>query len=261
VAGRRQAGLIETVSVDPNLEHSTTFGREEVTPEERDRRMRETFRRLAPGYDRLCDVMTLGIHHYWRRVFNHMVNLKPGQRMLDVAGGCGETAIPFAAPDRQVIILDPSLPMMKIGRSRSDPSLQWVAAVARALPFPDDSMDVVTMSFGLRNVTFVRATLEEVLRVLKPGGRFLCLEVSRPWFLLKPFHDAFARYAVPWLGARIIRAPDVFDYLVESIHGFPAQEQIKGLMERIGFVEVRYQNLSFGTAAIHAAVKPSLGHH
>lgn len=117
-------------------------------------------------------------------------------------------------------------------------------------------MDVVTISFGLRNVTFVGLTLREILRVLKPGGHFYCLEVSQPWSVVRPFHDAFARHAAPWLGERVIRAPEVFDYVVESIHGFPGQNEIRSLMERVGFSAVRYHNLSFGTAAIHTAVKP-----
>lgn len=244
------------MSAPEKVEHSTTFGRETVTPHERDQRMRDVFHRLAPHYDRLCDVMTLGLHRRWRRVLKRMVTFKAHQRLLDVAGGCGETAASFAGPDRQVIVLDSSLPMMEIGRQQGRGDIDWVAALARALPFPDDSMDVVTISFGLRNVTFVGGTLREALRVLKPGGRFFCLEVSNQAGIVKPLHHAFARYLAPWLGTRITRAPDAFDYFVESVLGFPAPGEIKDLMEHVGFVDVRYHALSLGIACVHSGTKP-----
>jgi demethylmenaquinone methyltransferase/2-methoxy-6-polyprenyl-1,4-benzoquinol methylase len=244
------------MSSPEKIEHSTTFGRETVTPHDRDRRMREVFHRLAPHYDRLCDMMTLGLHRGWRRVLVSMVTLKKGQRLLDVAGGCGETAASFVGPDRHVIVLDSSLPMMEIGREQGSGDIDWVAAMARALPFPDDSMDVVTISFGLRNVTFVGGTLREALRVLKRGGRFFCLEVSKPAGIVKPLHHAFARYVAPWLGMRVTRAPQAYDYFVESVLGFPGPEEIKDLMEHVGFVDVRYHSLSLGIACIHSGTKP-----
>jgi demethylmenaquinone methyltransferase/2-methoxy-6-polyprenyl-1,4-benzoquinol methylase len=244
------------VASDGKVEHSATFGREAVTPHERDRRMREIFRRLAPRYDRVCDVMTLGLHRHWRRVLERMVTLGAGQRLLDVAGGCGETAACFAGKDRQAIVLDPSLPMMEMGRARGAPNIVWVAAVGRALPFPDGTMDVVTITFGLRNVTFVGSTLREAHRVLKRGGRFFTLEVSRPPALVGPMHHAFTRYAAPWLGMLVVRAPDVYDFFVESVLGFPSADEIKGLMEHVGFADVRYVKLTLGAACIHMGVKP-----
>jgi demethylmenaquinone methyltransferase / 2-methoxy-6-polyprenyl-1,4-benzoquinol methylase len=244
------------MSSQGKIEHSTTFGRETVTPHERDRRMREIFRRLAPHYDRLCDVMTLGLHRGWRQVLADMVTVEAGQRLLDVAGGCGETAACFAGPDRQVIVLDSSLPMMETGRAQATANIDWVAAVGRALPFPAESMDVVTISFGLRNVTFVGATLREALRVLKRGGRFFCLEVSRPAGVLRPLHHAFARHLAPWLGTRVTRAPDVYDYFVESVIGFPGPEEVRDLLDHVGFADVRYRTLSLGIACIHSGTKP-----
>jgi demethylmenaquinone methyltransferase/2-methoxy-6-polyprenyl-1,4-benzoquinol methylase len=245
------------MSSNHNLEHSTQFGRETVTPDERDRRMREIFHQLAPHYDRLCDVMTLGLHRRWRRVLAKMIPEAGNRRLLDIAGGCGEVGACFATPGRQVIVLDNSLPMMEIGRSRETAHIDWVAGAGRALPFTDDSMDVVTISFGLRNVTFVGATLRESLRVLRPGGQFFCLEVSSPSGIFKPLHHAFARYLAPWLGTRITRAPAAFDYFVESVLGFPSPEEIKNLMEQVGFEDVRYHSLSLGIACIHTGAKPS----
>jgi len=240
---------------DEKIEHSRTFGKEHVTPEERDRRMRETFRILAPHYDRLCDIMTLGLHRRWRRALADMANAMPAECILDVAGGSGETAKTLMVPGRQVIVVDFSLPMLLVGRSLGLSGLYWVAGSSAALPFPANSMDAVTIAFGLRNVTYVGATLREVLRVLRPGGCFYCLEVSQPWKMLRPVHHAFCRYAVPRLGLHVTHAERAFDYLVESIHGFPGHDEIRDLMEHVGFRDVHYRALSFGIACIHIGSK------
>jgi demethylmenaquinone methyltransferase/2-methoxy-6-polyprenyl-1,4-benzoquinol methylase len=237
------------------IEHSHTFGKEPVTPEERDRRMRDTFRRLAPYYDRLCDVQSLGLHRYWRRVLAQLVmELRPAC-ILDVAGGSGEMAMRLVGRDRWVIVLDISLPMLRKGSSRGIANVAWVVGRGRALPFPDKSMDAVTVAFGLRNVTHVGATLREALRVLKPGGQFFSLELSRPWAVLRPFYHAYSRYVVPWLGTRITQDPQAFAYMVESIRGFPNQKEIRDLMQHVGFADVHYNNLSMGIACIHCGTK------
>ncbi|MCG6871976.1 MAG: ubiquinone/menaquinone biosynthesis methyltransferase [Gammaproteobacteria bacterium] len=238
------------------IEHSTRFGRETVTPHERDRRMRRIFHHLAPHYDRLCDVMTLGLHRRWRRTYLGRISLEKNQSLLDIAGGCGETGSAFAGPGRYVVVLDSSLPMLKIGQTRRATGIDWVAGLSCALPFPDASMDVVTVSFGLRNVTCVGATLAEVLRVLKPGGQFHCLEVSNPSGVVRPLHHAFSRYVAPWLGMRITREPEAYDYFVESVLGFPGPREIRDLLVRVGFSGVRYKRLSLGIACIHSATRP-----
>ena len=156
--------------------------------------MRDIFQRLAPYYDRLLDVQSLGLHRYWRRVLVRKLTAHPGQCLLDVAGGCGEMAKRLVAPDRIVVVLEPSLPMINAGRLRGIRDLLWVAGVARALPFPDASMDAVVCAFGIRNVTYIDLTFQEILRVLKPGGRFLCLECRVPGHPFVPCYYAFCRY-------------------------------------------------------------------
>ncbi|MEA3276136.1 MAG: class I SAM-dependent methyltransferase [Pseudomonadota bacterium] len=153
--------------------------------------MRETFHRLAPYYDRLLDAQSLGLHRYWRRILVRIMSPRPGQRILDLAGGRGEMAKRIAAPDRRVIVLEPSIPMISAGRSNGTGDLSWVAGLTRALPFTDASMDAVVCAFGVRNVTYVEAALKEVLRVLKPGARFYCLvSVQTPVSICPQRHSA-----------------------------------------------------------------------
>jgi demethylmenaquinone methyltransferase/2-methoxy-6-polyprenyl-1,4-benzoquinol methylase len=233
------------------------FAGEPLTPAERDRRIREIFVHLAPGYGRLCDSMTLGLHRYWRRVLAHAVGARPHQRILDVAGGGGEAARLFAGPDHQVVVVDPSLPMINQGRRRKGSRhIDWVAGVARYLPFADASVDTVTVAFGIRNITFVEEALKEALRVLRPGGRFLCLEVSQPWKPLRPLYHALLHEILPRVGAWIVNYPPAYSYLVESIKGFPSHDELKRLLEAVGFTGVGYRELSLGVACLHIADKP-----
>lgn len=237
------------------INHSRSFGSEQVTPQERDRRMLEIFQRLAPHYDRLLDMQTLGLHRYWRQALAHKVKFLPGQRLLDVAGGCGEMARRFASRDREVIVLEPSIPMINVGRSRGFNDMDWVAGLARALPFPEGSMDIVVCAFAIRNVTYVEAALTEIFRVLKSGARLYCLEASRPWAPIRPIYRVFCRYMVPLLGAWVTRDPEAYDYLVDSIREFPDRKDIKSLFENMGFSEVHYHSLTFGIACIHVGTK------
>ncbi|NIW85708.1 MAG: ubiquinone/menaquinone biosynthesis methyltransferase [Gammaproteobacteria bacterium] len=236
---------------------SHRFAGEPLTPEERDRRIREIFVHLAPRYQHLCDFMTFGLHRYWRRLLAQAVQARAGQRILDVAGGGGESACLFAGPGHQVIVLDPSLPMMNEGRRRKGRHyVSWVGGVARRLPLADESVDTVTVAFGIRNITFVEEGLKEALRVLKPGGRFLCLEVSQPWGPLRPLYHAVLREMLPRVGAWIVNYPPAYSYLVESIEGFPDHDQLKRLLKAVGFSRLSYRDLSLGIACLHAAEKP-----
>ena len=241
----------------PKARSSYIFGHERVTPAERERRLRVAFDRLAPYYDRLCDIQSLGLHRYWRKVFLNMVTQQRGQRIVDIAGGCGEIAHRLASPDRQVIVLDSSIAMMNKGRSNDLTGVDWVSGLARELPFPNTCMDTVTCAFGIRNLTYVSAGIQEIYRVLKPGGRFYCLEVSQPWPLIRPLFKAYCRYVVPRLGALITRQQEAYDYLVESIIDFPSRKEIKDLLEQTGFVDVRSTSLTLRIACIHVSTKPA----
>lgn len=239
-----------------NIDHSNLFADEQVTPEERDRRMRDIFRRLAPYYARLLDVQTLGLHRYWRWVLVRMMAAQPGQRILDVAGGGGEMARRLATRETSVVVLEESMEMMQIGRLKCPQNVGWVAGQARALPFPDASMDTVVCAFGMRNVTYVEAALKEILRVLKPGGYFYCLEVSLPWKPVRPLYRVYCRYLVPLLGRWITKIPEIFDYMRASILEFPDKETCKQLLEEMGFNNVYFRCLTLGIVCIHVGSRP-----
>jgi demethylmenaquinone methyltransferase/2-methoxy-6-polyprenyl-1,4-benzoquinol methylase len=236
------------------------FADEPVTREERERRLIQVFNDLAPYYRRLCDLMTLGLHRIWRRVLVREANARDWQAALDVAGGTGEIARMLVRGERRVVVCDPSLAMLEQGRTSGRQGLQWVGCVAQALPFPDASVDLITVAFGLRNISRLEAALQEIRRVLKPRGRFLCLEVSQPMFLIRSLHRAFVKRVVPRIGRGIAPDSNAFDYLVDSILGFPDQLELQRLIRDAGFQDVHYRNLSLGVACLHEAAKPAHRH-
>lgn len=235
---------------------SRSFGFQQVDQAERERRIRHVFEAVAPRYDLMNDVMSFGIHRLWKRTLAKAVRPKPGQVIVDVAGGTGDVARLLAAPDRRVFICDPSLAMMQCGRERGLRHVDCVAGTGEAIPLADNSVDAVTIAFGLRNMTQLADALAEMTRVLKPGGRCLCLEFSKPWALIRPFYDAYSFHVIPRLGAWIARQPVAYTYLVESIRRFPDQREMKQLMEAAGLRDVHYHNLSFGVACLHVGTKP-----
>lgn len=238
---------------------SRTFGRDEVDAAEREQRIRRVFAAVARRYDLMNDLMSLGIHRLWKRTLVREAAPRPGQVVVDLAGGTGDVAAQMAAPDRLVLVCDPSLPMMQVGRGRGHRHVGWLAGTGEAIPLADASVDTVTIAFGIRNVTHLDAALAEIHRVLKPGGRFLCLEFSTPWAPVRPFYNLFSFTVIPRLGAWIARSPEAYQYLIESIRRFPDQATFKAVIERAGFSEVRWRNLSFGIACVHVGVKPPLG--
>lgn len=238
---------------------SQTFGHATVAAAERERRIRGVFESVAPRYDLMNDLMSLGVHRLWKRSFARLAAPRAGQRIVDLAGGTGDVAALLAGPDRQVTVVDPSEAMMAAGRARGLAHVQWLAGTAEQLPLPDASVDTLTIAFGIRNVTHLDRALGEILRVLRPGGTFLCLEFSTPRRWLRPFYDRFSYTVIPRLGAWIARSPPAYAYLVESIRRFPDQAAFAGSIRRAGFAEVGWRDLSFGIACIHRGVRPVEG--
>ncbi len=232
-----------------------SFGYQEVAPQERKQRIRRVFDTVAPRYDLMNDLMSFGIHRLWKRTLKRRCAEIPGT-VVDLAGGTGDIARLLDRADRHVVVCDPSLPMMQAGRREADRRIRWLAGEAEALPLADASIDLLVVSFGLRNATRLEAALAEIRRVLRPGGRFVCLEFSRPQWWLAPFYDLYSWAVIPRLGAAVARAPEAYQYLVESIRRFPAQREFAELIARCGFEAVRWENLSFGIACLHFADRP-----
>jgi demethylmenaquinone methyltransferase / 2-methoxy-6-polyprenyl-1,4-benzoquinol methylase len=234
---------------------SQSFGFSEVESSEREEKIRAVFEAVAPRYDLMNDVMSFGIHRLWKRRLVREVSPEPQQVIVDLAGGTGDIAQQMAAKGCRVLVIDPSEGMMAEGAARNLSNVEFRVGAGEAIPLEDASVDRLTISFGIRNTTDMAQTLREIHRVLKPGGRFYCLEFSRPAWWLKPFYDFHSFYIIPRLGAWIAKAPIAYTYLVESIRRFPDQEEMKGGIEAAGFHSVRYHNLSFGIACIHIGEK------
>lgn len=242
---------------------SQTFGFSEVEAEEREEKIRAVFQAVAPRYDLMNDMMSFGIHRLWKRKLVQMVNPQPGEVIVDLAGGTGDIAQKMAAPDRTVVVIDPSEEMMAEGERRGIEGVEFRLGSGESIPLEEESVDRLTVSFGIRNMTRMDEALREIHRVLRPGGSFHCLEFSRPAWWIKPFYDFHSFYIIPRLGAWVARAPIAYNYLVESIRRFPDQREMKSLIEEAGFSSVRYRNLTFGIAAIHSGEKgraPTLLH-
>jgi len=237
---------------------STSFGYSEVTPEERARRVRHVFERVARRYDRMNDFMSFGIHRLWKRRLIREALSDGASVLLDLAGGTGDVARGLAGDSRQVFVVDPSLPMMQVGKERGLEGVDCIAATGEELPLPTASVDVVTVAFGIRNMTYMAQALREANRVLRPGGRFLCLEFSRPWAPIRPFYNLYSFAVIPRLGSWVAREPSAYSYLVESIRRFPSQEEMKAEMEAAGFCNISYSNLSFGIACLHRGSKAAV---
>lgn len=239
----------------PALDQS--FGRQRVAVDERRARIRRVFAVVAPRYDLMNDLMSFGIHRLWKRSLCRRCADSTGQ-VVDLAGGTGDVARLLLRHDRHIVVCDPGIEMMKVGAgvtARQQPAA-WIAGEAEALPFASNSVDLLTVSFGLRNATQLNAALAEIHRVLKPGGRFVCLEFSRPQWWLAPFYDVYSWLVIPRLGAAVARQPIAYQYLVESIRRFPDQRAFAALINAAGFTAVRWENLSFGIACLHFGEKP-----
>jgi demethylmenaquinone methyltransferase/2-methoxy-6-polyprenyl-1,4-benzoquinol methylase len=235
-----------------------SFGATEVSVDTRRALIRRTFEQVAPRYDLMNDLMSMGVHRLWKSDFVALTAARPGEIALDLAGGTGDIGLALAAAGARVLVADPSPAMMRVGRTRPGAErIKWIAAEAEHLPFPDASIDLVTISFGIRNATSVADSLHEIARILKPGGRFVCLEFSTPRAWLRPFYGLWSRTAIPLLGAVVSGRRDAYRYLVESIRRFPDQAEFASMIAATGLTDVRWRDFSFGIAAAHSARKPA----
>lgn len=242
---------------------TTHFGFQKVPVEDKAQRVRGVFDSVATDYDLMNDVMSMGIHRLWKRIAIGMANIQPGQRVLDLAGGTGDLARLMATqvgPQGRIVLSDINNAMIRTGRARLldqgiAGNLDYVQADAERLPFPDNSFDCITMGFGLRNVTHKQTALESMYRVLKPAGRLLILEFSRPLALLKPVYDFYSFSVLPLLGRLIANDAASYRYLAESIRMHPDQQTLLGMLESAGFEDCDYHNLTGGIVAIHRGYK------
>jgi demethylmenaquinone methyltransferase/2-methoxy-6-polyprenyl-1,4-benzoquinol methylase len=234
------------------------FGFRTVPAAEKPALVREVFDSVAPRYDVMNDLMSLGVHRVWKRIFVNAIQPRPGETLLDLAGGTGDISfLALAAGAGRVICSDINEEMLRVGRSRAldrglAQGLCFLCADAERLPLPDRSVEKVSMAFGLRNCTDKDAVLREVRRVLRPGGRFHCLEFSRlEVAALQRLYDAWSFKALPAIGARVAKDRESYVYLAESIRTFPDQARLARMMEAAGLERVSWRNLSGGIVAIH----------
>jgi demethylmenaquinone methyltransferase/2-methoxy-6-polyprenyl-1,4-benzoquinol methylase len=243
---------------------TTHFGYQQVPIEEKAERVAGVFGSVAARYDLMNDVMSFGIHRLWKRFTIDVSGVRAGERVLDLAGGTGDLAAKLA--DRvgmqgQVMLADINAAMLREGRERLVnrgvvANIEYLQADAECLPFPDDYFDCVTMAFGLRNVTHKERALAAICRVLKPGGRALILEFSKPSIPgLQPLYDLYSFKVLPLMGKLIARDADSYRYLAESIRMHPDQETLKRMMQGAGFERCDYYNLSGGIVALHKGYK------
>jgi len=245
---------------------SATFGFRDVDPEAKPGLVRSVFDRVARRYDLMNDLMSGGVHRLWKDATVARLNPQPGETIIDCAGGTGDIARRAArmarraqerrgGPDAKVVVVDYNAEMVAAGRERGfEPEIAWAVGDAQRLPLPDACAEAYVIAFGIRNVTDIPAALREARRVLKPGGRFLCLEFSRPVTeALRSAYDAYSFRVIPEIGARVAGDRDAYQYLVESIRRFPDQKRFAAMIAEAGFSQVGFTNFSGGVAALHAA--------
>jgi demethylmenaquinone methyltransferase/2-methoxy-6-polyprenyl-1,4-benzoquinol methylase len=251
-----------------NAPHATApFGFRDVPESEKEGLVRDVFSSVARRYDLMNDLMSGGVHRLWKDALVEWLNPQPGWRVLDVAGGTGDIAFRIAEAVRrrggaaaEFAVCDINAEMIQAGRRRAadkgEGGIEWVCGDAEALPFPDGHFDAYTVAFGIRNVTHIERALSQARRVLKPGGRFLCLEFSRcnaPG--LDALYDRFSFEVLPRLGELVAKDADAYRYLAESIRRFPPQKAFARMIEKAGLSRVKVRNMVGGIAALHSAWK------
>ncbi len=240
---------------------TTHFGYQSVDEQDKARRVRGVFDSVASRYDLMNDLMSAGLHRAWKAYTVMVANVQPGQRVLDIAGGTGDLALAFAkkvGPMGQVVHTDINEAMLRIGRDRLlDAGVILPTAVcdAEKLPFPDGHFDLVSVAFGLRNMTHKDAALREMARVLKPAGKLLVLEFSQVAKPLRKAYDVYSFSVLPRLGQLVAGDADSYRYLAESIRMHPNQQELKALMKSNGFGHVDFHNMAGGVVALHVGIK------
>jgi demethylmenaquinone methyltransferase/2-methoxy-6-polyprenyl-1,4-benzoquinol methylase len=243
---------------------TTHFGYKTVKTEEKANLVANVFHSVASKYDLMNDLMSAGIHRLWKRFTIELSGVRRGNSVLDIAGGTGDLAGKFAdivGPEGQVILADINDSMLKVGRNHLTDdgicgNIDYVQADAQYLPFPDNSFDCITIAFGLRNVTDKLLAMQSMYRVLKPGGRLLVLEFSKPTSeLLSKVYDSYSFKVIPAIGKLVTGDADSYQYLAESIRMHPDQETLKAMMEEAGFCRCEFYNMTGGIVAVHKGIK------
>ncbi|EMB4675198.1 bifunctional demethylmenaquinone methyltransferase/2-methoxy-6-polyprenyl-1,4-benzoquinol methylase UbiE [Proteus mirabilis] len=243
---------------------TTDFGFQTVDKDEKQTMVAKVFHSVASKYDLMNDLMSFGIHRVWKRYTIEASGVRRNQRVLDLAGGTGDLTAKFSrlvGENGEVVLADINDSMLKMGREKLRDhgivgNVSYVQANAEELPFPDNYFDCITISFGLRNVTDKAKALRSMFRVLKPGGRLLVLEFSKPVLdPLSKIYDAYSFHILPRIGQVIVNDADSYRYLTESIRMHPDQETLKGMMEEAGFDQVSYTNMTGGIVALHKGFK------
>ena len=243
---------------------TTHFGFKDVDKDSKAGMVADVFHSVAARYDLMNDLMSGGIHRIWKRFTIELSGVRKNNAVLDIAGGTGDLAARFAelvGPEGRVVLADINDSMLQVGRDKLLDTgrlgnIEFVQADAQSLPFPDDSFDCVTIAFGLRNVTDINSALRSMLRVLKPGGRLLVLEFSKPENeLLSKAYDTYSFRVLPVMGKLVTNDSESYQYLAESIRKHPDQDTLRNMMEDVGFSQCEYHNMTGGIVALHRGIK------
>lgn len=251
-------------TTDPSNE-TTHFGYQQIPTQEKEKHVADVFHSVAAKYDLMNDLMSFGVHRMWKAFTIQYSGVRAGNRVLDIAGGTGDLALKFSrlvGDQGQVVLADINDSMLKVGRDKlldkgASLNTRFVQANAEALPFPDNYFDCITIAFGLRNVTDKDKALKSMARVLKPGGRLLVLEFSKPVNpLMSKAYDTYSFSLLPMMGKLVVDDADSYRYLAESIRMHPDQETLKSMMENAGLVQCQFHNMTGGVVALHKGIKP-----
>jgi len=246
------------------MSDNTHFGFKTVAETEKEHLVADVFHSVAEKYDLMNDLMSFGIHRLWKRFTIDCAGVRPGQKILDLAGGTGDLTAKFSrlvGDSGEVVLADINDSMLKVGREKLRNkglvnNIRYVQANAEALPFPDNYFDLITIGFGLRNVTHKDQALASMYRALKPGGRLLVLEFSKPTnVVMSKLYDFYSFKVLPKMGQLVAKDSNSYQYLAESIRMHPDQETLKAMMETVGFEQVTYHNLTQGVVALHRGFK------